>query len=162
MSKTVKMRPEQKLGERADLNRHWVGLFLDTLAETSNVTVSCQMAGCSPSRAYKRRREDEVFRRRWGEALLEGYEHLEMETLHRLRFGTGADDRKFDIPNALRLLAAHTETVAREKARRGKRDKAAVLASLMGKLDAIRQRRAAAEQLLIEDGTRVVSPDAQG
>lgn len=151
MAKQIKLRPEQKVGEKEGLNRHWVGLFLDTLAETSNITAASKVAGCNPSRAYKLRREDADFRKRWNEALLEGYEHLEMETLQRLRFGMAAGDAKFDVPNALRLLAAHKETVAREKARRGKRDRAAVLASLNAKLDKMRERREAAERLLASD-----------
>ena len=155
MGNRIKLRPEQKIGEKDDLNRHWVGLFLDTLAETSNVTASARMAGCSVSRAYKFRREDSDFRRRWGEALLEGYEHLEMETLHRLRFGIGPDDPKFDIPNALRLLTAHRDAVSREKARRGKRDRAAVLASLNAKLDKMRERHLNAERMLLEDKTQM-------
>ena len=157
MAKQIKLRPEQKEGEKEGLNRHWVGLFLDTLAETSNVTRSAKKAGCSVSRAYKLRREDASFRNRWNEALLEGYGHLEMETLQRLRFGTGPDDPKFDIPNALRLLVAHRETVAREKARLGKRGEAEILESLKAKLARVKERRAAAQTLLLEDG-RVREP----
>ncbi|MDE1468572.1 hypothetical protein [Aurantiacibacter sp. D1-12] len=85
MAKQIKLRPEQRVGEKEGLTRHWVGLFLDTLAETSNVTASAKMAGCNPSRAYKLRREDASFRERWNEALLEGYEHLELEVLGFLR-----------------------------------------------------------------------------
>ena len=151
MAKQIKLRPEQKAGEKADLNRHWVGLFIDTLAETSNVSAAAEMAGINPSRAYKLRREDHAFRRRWGEALLEGYEHLEMETLQRLRFGTGGQDAKFDLPNALRLLTAHRETVFRERAKRSKRDEAEVLASLKSKIAKMRERREAARILLSED-----------
>ena len=151
MARQIKLRPEQKEGGAPNLNRHWVGLFLDELAETSNVTASATKAGCNPSRAYKLRREDAAFRRRWNEALLEGYEHLEMETLQRLRFGVGDGDRKFDLPNALRLLAAHKETAAKEKARRGHRDGKDVLASLNAKLDKMRERRLAAEALLKTD-----------
>lgn len=151
MGTQIKLRASQKAGEKEDLDRHWRGLFLDTLAETSCVTEAARISGASTSRAYKTKKLDAEFRKLWHEALLEGYEHLEMETLHRLRFGTGAEDAKFDIPNALRLLAAHKETVAREKARRGKRDRAAVLASLNAKLDKMRERRAAAERLLAGD-----------
>ena len=93
------------------------------------------------------------FAPKWSAALLEGYEHLEMETLQRLRFGTPPGETKFDIANALRLLAAHREAAAKEKARQGKRDKATVLASLNAKLDRMRERRAAAERLLKEDTT---------
>lgn len=159
MSKRTKLRPEQKRGEKDGLDRHWRSLFLDTLAETSNVSAAAREAGINPSRAYKVRRVEPDFRKQWGEALLEGYEHLEMETLQRLRFGTSPEDPKFDIPNALRLLAVHRETAAREKARRSKRDKALVLASLNAKIDKMRERKLAAEKLKAEFEAGVAASD---
>ncbi|MGB3166736.1 MAG: hypothetical protein WBA68_08185 [Alteraurantiacibacter sp.] len=152
MATRVKARQGQ---QGASLKANWRHVFLERLAETSNVTQACAACEAEPSFVYKVRRELPEFRKAWGEALLEGYEHLEMETLHRLRFGTGPDDPKFDIPNALRLLAAHKETVARERARRGKRDEAEVLASLKNKLEAMRQRQIAAKKMLIEDGRTI-------
>lgn len=41
------IRTENQAGERADLNSHWRGLFLATLAETSNVSAAA--AGEAPS-----------------------------------------------------------------------------------------------------------------
>jgi hypothetical protein len=145
--------PENQAGERADLNSHWRGLFLATLAETSNVSAAAREAGINPSRAYKMRREDPAFRASWYEALLEGYEHLEMETLHRLRMGVeaGKDDRKFDIANALRILMMHRETVARERALRSHGDEESVLAELNARLDVMRAREAEIALLLAED-----------
>lgn len=129
----------------------WRRQFLDTLAETSNVSEAARACNIRPTRAYKVRREEAEFRREWHDALLEGYEHLEMETLHRLRMGTGKDDNKFDIANALRLLMLHRETVARERALRGADDEESVLASLNAKIDAMREREAAVKQMLDED-----------
>ena len=85
------IKPKQRIGEREKLDRHWRKLFLDTLAETSNVSEAARVAEINPSRAYKVRRAEPGFRRQWNAALIEGYEHLEMETLHRLRAGTGKD-----------------------------------------------------------------------
>jgi len=127
--RATKLRPEQKLGEKENLDRHWRGLFLDTLAETSNVSEAARVAGASPSRAYKTRREDRDFARDWAAALVEGYTHLELETLDRLRNGVPADGPKFDIANALRLLTLHKETVARERAREEMEDEEEILAS---------------------------------
>ena len=141
MARRVKSRKGQQTKK---LKANWRVVFLEKLAETSNVSEACRACDAEPSYAYKNRREDADFRRAWGAALLEGYEHLELETLARLRFGTGPDDKKFDIPNAMRLLSAHRESAAREKARRGKRDQATVLARLNEKLDRIRERRDAA------------------
>jgi hypothetical protein len=153
MPKTTKINPAFRVGERDRLDRHWRTLFLDTLAETSNVSEAARAAGINPSRAYKVRREEPAFRVKWNEALLEGYEHLEMETLHRLRMGVdgGKEDRKFDIANALRLLTLHRETVAHERAIRGEDDEESVLAELNARLDAMRSREAEVAVLLAEE-----------
>lgn len=138
--KNVRITDTQKLeGEEGPISKHWRTYFLQALAATSSVTASAKAAGISPSRAYKTRREHADFAAAWRAALYEGYEHLEMEALAYLR---GHDpDRKLDIAKAIRLLAAHSATVAEERARRSGRDEAAVFAALDRKLDAIRTRR---------------------
>lgn len=159
MAKRVKPRKGQ---QPTRLKTNWKIIFLEKLAETSNVSEACRESGVEPAFAYKYRRDDPVFRRKWSAALLEGYEHLELETLQRLRFGTGSDEAKFDIANALRLLAAHRESAAREKARRGKRDRETVLASLNAKLDRMRVRKAAAERLFAQEETTGAARDGGG
>ncbi|TIX49390.1 hypothetical protein [Alteraurantiacibacter aquimixticola] len=135
-------------GEDPKLDRHWRKRFLDALAETSNVSAAARVAEVTPSRAYKVRRTEPAFRTQWNEALLEGYEHLEMETLHRLRMGvdSGKEDRKFDIANALRLLSLHSQTVAHERAQRSQQDEDEVLAALNAKIDAMRAREGALKE----------------
>ncbi|GAA0269993.1 hypothetical protein GCM10009127_07520 [Alteraurantiacibacter aestuarii] len=155
-TKATKIKPQFKVGEKDNLNRHWRGLFLDTLAETSNVSAAARMAGINPSRAYKVRREEPAFAASWYDALLEGYAHLEMETLHRLRAGTGKDDNKFDIANALRLLTHHRETVAHERSIRSHQDEESILASLNEKIDAIRAREAQVK-ILLADGEQATN-----
>jgi hypothetical protein len=154
MTKTTKIMPAYREGEKENLDRHWRTLFLDTLAETSNVSEAARRSGINPSRAYKVRREENAFRAKWFAALLEGYEHLEMETLHRLRVGVdgGKDDRKYDIANALRLLMMHRETVARERALRGDEDEETVLIELNDKLEAMRNREAEVARFLAQEG----------
>lgn len=139
---------QAKRPRRARLHSHWRSQFLDRLAQTSNVSAAARAAKIDASRAYKTRREDPAFRAQWFAALLEGYEHLEMETLHRLRVGTDGE-RKFDIANALRLLALHKDTVARERALRGDEDEEAILASIDAKIEAMRKREEEAARLLI-------------
>ena len=120
---------------------HWRRAFLAALAETSNVTAACAAAGVHPSRPYKVRRLEPEFARAWRSALLEGYDNLEIEVLHRLRFGEPKDgDTKFDNATALRLLGLHRETVARERALRENEDLAAVRASLQAKLAQLREQ----------------------
>lgn len=120
-------------------SRHWQAEFLAALAETSNVTAASATAGVHPSRPYKLKRVDSEFADKWRGALCEGYDLLEMEVLHRLRFGEPRDgDAKFDNATALRLLSQHRETVARERAIRANADVALVRASLHQKLLQIR------------------------
>ena len=76
-----------------------------------------------------------------------------METLHRLRVGTGKDDNKFDIANAMRLLMLHRENVAQQRALRSLQDKGSVLASLNAKIEAMRTREAAVRKMLAKDAT---------
>ena len=164
MGTQVKLRAVQKEGEKPDLDRHWRALFLDTLAETSNVSAAARVAGASTSRAYKTRKLDPEFRRLWNEALMEGYANLEMETLERLRFGVeaGKDERKFDIANALRLLAMHRDTVAHQRALESEEDEESVLESLNEKLELMRLREAEVKQMLLEDGSQDRACDASG
>ena len=49
----TKATPKQKAGEKPMLDRHWRGLFLATLAETSNVSAAAREAEVNPSRAYR-------------------------------------------------------------------------------------------------------------
>ncbi len=150
-------KPALKTGAKERLSNQWRRLFLDCLAETSNVSKAAKRAGTSPSRAYKLRRHDAEFAGQWRTALLEGYEHLELETLDRLRHGTAGAGHKFDIANALRLLAMHKETVARERARQTDGDEAEIIASINAKIEQMRQRES-----LIEDDLKADTGRADG
>lgn len=150
-AKQTKIRSGLKDGESGYITRHWRGIFLDELADTSNVSAAARKAGINPSRAYKVRREEPEFASKWFDALMEGYEHLELETLHRLRMGTDKDDNKFDIANALRLLSLHRETVAHERAIRSHQDEESILAALNAKIDAMRTREAQVKLMLTQD-----------
>lgn len=101
----------------------WSKVFLSELAATSNVSASARKADISTSHAYETRRNNSEFNREWQRALCEGYEHLEMELLHRLRSGevkpaSGAKKgvRSYDNATAYRLLAAHRDSAVRQKA----------------------------------------------
>jgi hypothetical protein len=136
------IKSQLKKGEEKGLNRHWRGLFLDHLAESSNVSESARIAEVNPSRAYKVRREEPVFAREWLAALWEGYVHLEMEVLRRLREGdqqTSSCD-KYDFANAIRLLSAHRENAVRAQAEQRNVSAAEVRASIDRKVEAIRQQ----------------------
>lgn len=120
-----------------------VDRFLVALAETSNVAAAAKAADVSLSTIYQLRREDPEIARRWYAALAEGYDNLEMELLGRLRGGAEAEKEhgKFDTAAALRCLAAHRESVAREKGRRTLAEEAATIESINAKIDSLRLAR---------------------
>lgn len=137
--------------------RQWQMKFLAALAETSNVSAAAIAAGIEPSHPYKVKQSDNWFAQAWREALCEGYDNLELELLHRLRFGEGKDGgAKFDNANALRLLTQHRETVARQRAIRENADIAEVRASIHAKLldmrDQVLARRKADSVIADVDG----------
>lgn len=146
-NKRAKITPRQReeAGEGA-LNRHWRTYFLQSLAASSNVSLAAEAAGVSSSRAYKVRREEPAFAAAWSAALHEGYDHLEMELLAYLR--DPAPVKKMDVAAALRLLAAHRETVERRRALTEEEDEDEVRASIDRFIDAIRVNRAANTPLL--------------
>lgn len=133
----------------------WSKKFLEMLAETSNVTASAKHAGIDKGKAYDARRKRPEFHRLWNQALCEGYELLEMELLQRLRTGeikrapgSKIGVRTFDNATALRLLGAHKDTVGRQRAIRSHADAEALIQGINQKLEAIRQRRLAAGQVI--------------
>lgn len=130
----------------------WQAVFLAALADSSNVAAAARKARVASSTVYELRRKDAEFNRRWQVALCEGYDNLEIELLQRLRSGEikplpGAQKsvRSFDNATALRLLAAHRESTARERAYREHVSAADVRASIERKVEALRQRVLAAE-----------------
>lgn len=129
----------------------WTRAFLSELAATSNISASARKAGISTTTAYDTRRANPEFNRKWQQALCEGYDHLEMELLHRLRSGEvkptssakrGA--RSFDNATAFRLLSAHRDSAARQRAIRDNEDTETIILSINAKLDLMRERKLAA------------------
>lgn len=156
----TKITPRQRdEGGEGKVDKHWRTYFLQSLAETSNVTAAAAAAGVCPSRAYKARREHAGFLAAWRAALVEGYEHLEMEALGYLRCLD--PDRKMDVGAALRLLAAHKDTVARERARENDRDEQDVIDSIDAMLDEMRGRRSAHLLALSSDSEPIEGADVR-
>ena len=145
-SKTSGRRQDTSAPRRARFPE-WSPVFLSELAATSNVRAAARKAGIHTATAYEARRADAEFNHKWQDALCEGYDHLEMELLHRLRSGEvkPAKDvkrgtRQFDNPTAFRLLAAHRESAAQHRAVLENEDADAILASIDAKLDRMRER----------------------
>lgn len=117
----------------------WHAAFFAGLAETSNVKAATELAQISSSQVYRLKNENAEFARKWDEALLHGYEALELETLERLRNGTLVGDRKFDITNALRLLGMHRDSVAKHRALKAVNNEEAMIRAINAKICTLRQ-----------------------
>lgn len=116
--------------------------FLAFLSESSNVSESASRAKLRQDQVYERRRKEPAFAKQWQAALYEGYLHLEMEIVRRLREGElqGANNDKYDFANAIRLLLAHRENAARAEAQQRNVSAAQVRASIDRKVEAIRKQ----------------------
>lgn len=145
-------------GARKPSFAKWSKTFLSELAATSNVTASAKKAGVTTSAAYDARRTSPEFFRAWQDALCEGYDHLEMGLLRRLRSGElkPAKDarrgvRAYDNATAFRLLAAHRASAAQARAIRENEDADAILASIDAKLDKMRERAMKRARVIEQD-----------
>lgn len=134
--------------------KNWQAKFLARLGETSNVTAAAEAGRVSLSHVYKQRRTDAQFARAWFDALAEGYDNLEMELLQHLRAGKGEEAgassarARFDTATAFRCLAAHRESVAREKGRRTLAEEVATIESINAKIDRLRLNEKAATKAI--------------
>jgi hypothetical protein len=150
--------------ERSRLKSNWRSDFLGRLAETSNVSAACVFADVSHGTVYDLKRRDTSFAANWLDALCEGYDNLEMEMLFHLRSGESTEPgaKRYNFAVALRMLLAHRETVAREKARRTHVTVAEVRASIDRKVAEMRERvlAASAAALALEDHSQAGPDDA--
>lgn len=99
--------------------------FLDLLAETANVTRSCEASGISRMSVYNRKRDDPEFTTRYDEAYRRGYEALEEECQRRAFSGFEepvfykgkkvATVTKFSDTLAVFLMKGNTEGKFRER-----------------------------------------------
>ena len=129
-------------GGSAKPTRRQKDVFVEALGETSNVAAAAARAGITRAQVYRLRREDPAFAARWYAALAEGYDNLEMELLAHLRAGNAAKGaRGFDTATALRCLAAHRESVSREKGRRTLEQEQATIDTINRRIDEMRARR---------------------
>ena len=145
-SRSTGRTPAARRRRNPSATHKWQKDFLATLGEISNVTAAAEKACISLRHVYKVRREDPEFARRWQVALCEGYDNLELELLHRVRSGAAGSDKdtKFDNAVAFRLLAAHRESAARQRALQDNEDTDRIIVSINAKLDLMRERAIAA------------------
>jgi hypothetical protein len=101
--------------------RDWSQKFLDALAETCNVSLSCQRAGIGRTVAYDYRKQNKRFAAAWARALEIGVGSLEDEAIRRARDGTDkgiyhdgkwiATEKRYSDTLLIFLLKAHKPDV---------------------------------------------------
>jgi hypothetical protein len=147
-------RPQIRAKHKRALSAKEIDLFLATLAETCNVSLSARECKRTTRVFYDLKRRDAGFRAAWTEALREGYDRLDMELVHRARFGTPKDvfyqgrktatTRVFNDAMALRLLHQHRKTVEGMRAAdAGRRDAKAIFDELAARVREIEAEREA-------------------
>ena len=119
-------RPKKRKPVARDWSKAKERAFVETLAETCNVTLACAAAGVSTTSAYKKRKADAAFRNAWREAIGLAYQKLELVLIERALNGTekivtkgeGREERMREYPNhiALQLLKMHRETAVEAQA----------------------------------------------
>jgi hypothetical protein len=81
---TSKRRGGPNVGEA----HTWIPVFLDALAEGHSITGAAHEANVHPTLVHRRRKEDEEFRKAWGEAAELGTKLMEQEAARRAFHGT--------------------------------------------------------------------------
>lgn len=126
-------------------------LFLDALAESSNVSASARAAGLPANAMYRERRRNARFAARWHEALCEGFARLEAELLSEALIAPSGNVKDVTLKSraqkyrlGLALLAAHRAAVRGARLPvAGAAPNAGAKARLVAKLEAMRAQAAA-------------------
>ncbi|MDT7529420.1 hypothetical protein OVY29_12165 [Sphingopyxis sp. SE2] len=130
--------------------RRQMDVFLDALAESSNVAASARKAGISANAMYCERRRNPGFAARWHAALCEGFARLEAELLSEALIAPSGNVKDATLKSraqkyrlGLSLLAAHRAAVRGARSPAGAAPNAGAKAKLVAKLDAMRAQVAA-------------------
>jgi len=127
--------------------------FVETLAETCNVTLAAASIKRSIANVYKWRGKDATFRASWDRALAIGYSRLELMLLERAlhgvekvtvaRDGSSSVMREYPDRVALTLLRMHRETAAMAEESCDSRDHDEACARIIARLSRLKDRDAA-------------------
>lgn len=139
-------RPQIRKKHKRALTAGQIGKFLSVLTETCNISLAAREARRSARTFYDLKKRNPGFRAEWLGALCESYDHLEIELVRRVRFGTTKDvfyqgkktgtTRVFNDGMALRLLHHHRKTVESLRAadKHGARDAKALFDTLAARI----------------------------
>lgn len=79
--------PKRTAGRASDWTPQMVEQFVETIADSCNVTLAARTIGRSMTNVYRHRSRDATFRRQWEQALAIGYSRLELMLLERALHG---------------------------------------------------------------------------
>ncbi|HEX2811389.1 MAG TPA: hypothetical protein VHO04_01805 [Sphingopyxis sp.] len=142
-------------------DRRQMDVFLDALAESSNVAASARAAGIAANAMYRERRRNAGFAARWHEALCEGFARLEAELLSEALIAPTGNVKDSTLKSraqkyrlGLSLLAAHRAAVRGAKLPAANIEpKGSAKARLTAKLDVMRAQMAAVEDGAEDSGS---------
>jgi hypothetical protein len=148
--------PKRVTGRRSDWTRKMADQFVETLADTCNVTLAAAAIGRSIANVYKWRGKDAAFRASWDRALAIGYSRLELMLLERAlhgvekvvvaRDGTSSVMREYPDRVALTLLRMHRETAAMAEESVDGREHDEACERIIAKLSRLKERDAAEDR----------------
>ena len=143
-------RPKMRRVSKRDWTKAKEQAFVETLAETCNLTRAAEAAGVSTSSARDRRKADAAFRASCADAIASAYQRLELAILERSLDGTekivirkdGSEERIREYPNAvaLTLLRMHRDTAAETMSEPDPVDLEELRERLFNKLQRLRNR----------------------
>ncbi len=148
--------PKRASGRRSDWTQKMGDRFIETLADTCNVTLAAASIERSIANVYKWRAKDAAFRASWDRALAVGYSRLELMLLERAlhgvekvvlaRDGTSSVMREYPDRVALTLLRMHRETAAMADESVDGREHDEACERIIAKLSRLKDRDAAGEE----------------
>ena len=143
--------PKRTAARRSDWTAAMVDLFIETLADSCNVTLAARAIGRSMTNVYVHRTRDASFRERWEQALGIGYSRLEMMLLERalhgvektvvLKDGSESVMREYSDRTALALLRHHRDAVANSEQPIAEQEYVEARDRIMARIDRIRARK---------------------
>ena len=124
--------------------------FLETLAESCNVTLAAETAGVSSTSVYRRRNQDATFRAAWGKAVATAVAAIEMMLLKRALHGVErpVDPKNleagvlthYDDRTALAMLRMHRDTAVEADRDVDATDYQEAVERIMARLARLRER----------------------
>jgi hypothetical protein len=149
-------RPQLKKASKRDWSKAKARAFLNTLADTCNVSEACRQSGLPMTVAYRRRKADAAFRAGWLDAIALAYQRLELVLLDRafngvekvIRRKDGLEERMREYSNqlGLTLLRMHRDTAVEADTELPPEDVDEIRERLINKLRRWRERDEKDEQ----------------